>query len=316
MEKQIMHIFDKVLKKGLTLSQIATINFLNGCFDEDFPLDSTITYNWTEHIDDELKKTIADGIITVNGEKAYHVEGQIAKDDEMQFRMFDYGYKHALTAMDGCEVLHFPEPVIIYLYKYGKTPDVQKILLDFGTQGTFEYKVNTFKLLEHNLEEVNRRKMLVLLPFMILKFRDAFEKERTEENMNALQNYILNDILGVIKENVEAGNLTVADAERLRNLIAILYRYLYAGYEECQKEGINDMVEEGLVLEMDIIEYEHKKELEKKEEQVTKEVTKEVQGSLIRNAYETLQDTKQVALLLKLSEGEVRAAIQIGEEKK
>lgn len=62
----------------------------------------------------------------------------------------------------------------------------------------------------------------------------------------------------------------------LRNLIAQLYRYLYADYEECQKEGINDMVEEGLVLEMDIIEHNHKKELEQKEKEVTEKVTKEV----------------------------------------
>lgn len=33
------------------------------------------------------------------------------------------------------------------------------------------------------------------------------------------------------------------------------------------------MVEEGLVLEMDIIEYNHKMEMKKREEEVTKEVT-------------------------------------------
>lgn len=36
------------------------------------------------------------------------------------------------------------------------------------------------------------------------------------------------------------------------------------------------MVEEGLVLEMDIIEHNHKKELEQKEKEVTEKVTKEV----------------------------------------
>lgn len=56
----------------------------------------------------------------------------------------------------------------------------------------------------------------------------------------------------------------------------MLYRYLYADYEEFQKEGINDMVDEALVLKMDIIEYNHKKELEKRTQEVTQEVTQVV----------------------------------------
>ncbi|NCB94664.1 MAG: hypothetical protein EOM40_19255 [Clostridia bacterium] len=83
-----------------------------------------------------------------------------------------------------------------------------------------------------------------------------------------MKNYILNDILNVINENVNLGNLTLADGNRLRNLIAQLYRYLYADYEECQKVGINEMVEEGLVLEMDIIEDRHRKELQQREREV------------------------------------------------
>jgi hypothetical protein len=370
MEKKIYQMYDKVMKKSLTLSKTAVINFLNGCFHENYPLDSTITYNWTEHVDDELKRTIADGIITINNEKSYHVEAQIDEDEEMQFRVFDYGYKYALTSRNGKNILHFPEPVIIYLYKNGRTPDVQSISIDFGSQGTFEYKVKTFKLLEHELDELNQRKMLILLPFMIMKFREEFEKRRTKENMNALKNFIVNDILNVIDENVKAGNLTLADAGRMRNLMAVLYRHLFAGYEECQKEGINDMVEEGLVLEMDIIEQKHKKEIEglvlemdvieqkhkkeieglvhakdtiekehKKEieglvhekDTIEKEHKKEIQGlvhekdaiekenkkkiedvtaNIIMNAYRSIHDISQVAIILGMPEEEVRNVVE------
>ncbi|MDD3219001.1 MAG: hypothetical protein PHC41_12080 [Lachnospiraceae bacterium] len=106
----------------------------------------------------------------------------------------------------------------------------------------------------------------------------------------------------------------LADAGRMRNLLSELYRYLYADYEECQKEGINDMVEEGLVLEMDIIEYNHKMEMKKREEEVTKEVTKEVTeditSMMVKNAYEKLKDIHEVAEILKLPEDKVSYIIK------
>ena len=117
--------------------------------------------------------------------------------------------------------------------------------------------MNTYKLLEHSLEELKQKKMVILLPFLVLKFREEIEKARTKENMKALKDLILNDIIGTIDENVRLGNLTLADAGRLRNLVRELYRHIYAHFEEMEKEGINDMVEEGLVLEMDIIEHNH-----------------------------------------------------------
>jgi len=49
------HIFDKVFKKILTLSTKAVINLINGLFGTDYPEDSTITYNWTEFMDTELR---------------------------------------------------------------------------------------------------------------------------------------------------------------------------------------------------------------------------------------------------------------------
>ncbi|MDD3218251.1 MAG: hypothetical protein PHC41_10375 [Lachnospiraceae bacterium] len=324
MEKKIRKIFDKVLKKSITLSSKAVANFINGGFGTDYPLDSQITYNWTENYDDELNRTIADGIMTINGEVSYHVEAQIGEDEEMQFRVFDYGYRHALNRRNGSDVLYFPEPLVIYLYKHGKIPDEQTIVLDFGTQGQFLYKVKNFKLLSYTLEELNEKKMLILLPFMILKFRDELSKAkyRTKDNLMALKNFILDDILGIVDENVNLGNLTLADAGRIRNLLAELYRYLYADYEECQKEGINDMVEEGLVLEMDIIEHRHKMEMQQREkevaEEVTREVTKEVTkevtesmtASMVRNVYEEVQDIKRVSKLLKVPESKIQEILE------
>ena len=80
----IHQIYDKTMKKILTLSPGAIINLINGLFHTEYPLDSSITYNWTEHHDDDLKRTLADTILTINGEHAYHIEAQMSKDEEIE----------------------------------------------------------------------------------------------------------------------------------------------------------------------------------------------------------------------------------------
>ena len=65
-KKGVVPIYDSMFKKILTLSARAVIGLINGLFGTDYPPDSTITYNWTENHDDNLKRTIADTILTVN----------------------------------------------------------------------------------------------------------------------------------------------------------------------------------------------------------------------------------------------------------
>ena len=48
---EIHHIYDKAFKRVLTLSEKTVINLINGLFDTDYPTNSNITYNWTEHED-------------------------------------------------------------------------------------------------------------------------------------------------------------------------------------------------------------------------------------------------------------------------
>ena len=48
----ISQIFDKVLKRVLLASSKPSVTaFINGMFSESFPLDSEITYHYTENVD-------------------------------------------------------------------------------------------------------------------------------------------------------------------------------------------------------------------------------------------------------------------------
>lgn len=178
--KEITHIYDKIMKRILTLSGTAVINLINGLFNTSHPTNAPVFYHWTEHTDDDLNRTIADTILTIDHIYIYHLEAQMYQDDEIEFRVFDYGYKYALDNRRDPDHLIFPSPRILQLYAHKGLPDSKSITLDFGNQGTFLYTVPVFKLLEHDLAYLNDNKMIVLAPFMMLSLRDSIREKHTK----------------------------------------------------------------------------------------------------------------------------------------
>lgn len=73
------------MKRILTLSGTAVINLINGLFNTSHPTDAPVLYHWTEHTDDDLNRTIADTILTIDHIYIYHLEAQMYQDDEIEF---------------------------------------------------------------------------------------------------------------------------------------------------------------------------------------------------------------------------------------
>ena len=241
---------------------ISIRHLINGLFNTDYPENSTVDYQWTEFENNKLKKTLADTIVIVNKKYSYHMEAQMKEDEEIVFRVFDYSYAHAernRMIKQDTYILPFPEPVIIYLNEASHTPDEVSLRLDFGKQGSFTYHVKTFKYQEISLEELNRKKLIILIPFQLLKVRKLMRKERSEKNLNLLKKIIFDDIIGSIGINVKAGNITEYDADRLRRMTKALYDYLYSHYEET--EELSMLTDESIIFEIDLIEQRHEKEL-------------------------------------------------------
>ena len=237
--KEIFQIYDKAFKRILTLSEKTVINLINGLFDTNYPTDSKITYNWTEHEDKDLKRTLADSILTINGRDSYHIEAQMTEDEEIVFRFIEYGFGHAFknrTFIDGGERMIFPRPCILYLDegKKDKVPDEYILIMEFENQGEFEYKVPLVKLQNMTVAELNEKKLIALLPFKLLKLRKKIENLRTEENMKELQALVIDDIINSIDTNVEAGNISSTEAFDLKALTTLLYMKIYSKYKELE----------------------------------------------------------------------------------
>ena len=166
-------------------------------------------------------------------------------------------------------MLDFPEPRIIYFYATSGIPDEYELRLNFGAQGYFDYKIPVLKYMNTTPEELTQKKMIILIPFELLKLRSVMEKEHSPENLELLKNLIQNDIIGSINTNLALGNIEQSDADKLLRLTHQLYKHIYAHYEEM--EVLNEMTDESLMLDIDIIEKKYEEKFAKQEQQLVEQ---------------------------------------------
>lgn len=255
-------IFDSTFKKILTLSSKAVVNMINGLFYTSYDPDTAeVFYHWTESVkDDTLKTTLADTILVINNSDAYHMEAQMTKDENIVFRVFSYGAGYAEKTKEisqdekGHDIyqIHFPNPCIIYLNNVSESvPDTYSLSVDLGLDAPIIYRVPVVKLMNCSTEDINNRKMVILVPFFLLKLRERLsdKESRTPENIASLKSLIKTDIMGSIDKNIELGNITLEDGAQLYKLTQVLYTKLYSYYEET--EEVTDMVDQSIVTFVD-----------------------------------------------------------------
>ena len=250
------NIFDKAFKRIITLSSPAVIRMINSLFDCNHPLDSTVSYNWTEFIKDDMKGMLADTIITINESDRYHIEVQMTNDKTIIFRMLDYGFQNAKRVWEHLSnadysnvILDFPKQLIIYLYHESPIPDELSVTIRFENNNEISYRIKTVDFLNESIEDINNKGMILLIPFALLKLRKAFEKARTRENIDALKTLFWDDIIGSINKNLQLGNITDVDAHILIGICVKLFDHIYSCYKE--SEEVLPVRDHSLVLDID-----------------------------------------------------------------
>ncbi|MDD3278530.1 MAG: hypothetical protein PHG16_06560 [Lachnospiraceae bacterium] len=249
--EEIYQIYDRVFKRIFNLSSTAIINLINGLFEMNYPLDSSIFFSNKEFVGRKLNRRFADVIVVINGD-AYHLEAQMCEDSAIVLRVFEYGFLHAMENRGDEEDLVFPEPVVIYLDTEKEIPKTSPLLLRFGNQGTFEFTIRNLVYQDEDLVELNRRKMVVLIPFQLIKLKKLVKKGITKETLKALQNLVEGDILGSIKANLQVGNITKDDAEQLMELTGLLYQHICGHYKELKgAEEMKPLLDGAMELPLD-----------------------------------------------------------------
>ena len=243
------HIFDLTFKNLLHLSKRAVINLINGCFDRDYPLDSALEYLATENVTDELGHSFCDISIRIANKDEYILEAQSGNDSSILIRIFEYGYrsglKRKIVRKGHIIEIQLPYAMVIYWVPKNKVPDKETLRL-LGPDGRFlDYEIKSFNFLDHSIKELEEKKMSVLLPFYVLKRREAVKAAATSEERQALaleMHGIIEELTTTIRRSEEAGLIERGDVWSVFGNIKRLYEDTYKTYIEFQE--VDTMVED------------------------------------------------------------------------
>ncbi|MCD8398494.1 MAG: hypothetical protein LUD12_15180 [Lachnospiraceae bacterium] len=227
-----------------SFSDMAVTNLINGLFGTNHPPDSKVEYSNRESTKANLSHMYSDLFIVINQTYHYHLEAQMYHDNTIVMRVFEYGFYHALETSENNCTLRFPEPVVIYFCNAKSIPETSSIRIILPDNQEFSYTVKNFVYLAHNLEELNRKKMIVFIPFQMVRVRDSLMPDGkvrflSENDVQELKKLIESDILGSIQANLQVGNITVDDYNQLLELSNTLYQQIILQYQK--KGGSKDM---------------------------------------------------------------------------
>jgi hypothetical protein len=219
------------------LSSPTVILLINALFGTNYPQDSTIEYLSTENITDTLNQWISDMVLLINHTDKYHMEVQIADDEDMGLRVFNYDYLEALktkTVEDTTVNLLFAKSMVIYLESTALTPAELSVTLRFSDKSVHDFIVPTFKLLDYSITELEQRNMSVLLPLYLLKLRKRVTRAKSSKQRRELSVELKNlveEIVLTIERSEQNGQMSKSD---MRTLMG---GWIERGIQQCHKQG-------------------------------------------------------------------------------
>jgi hypothetical protein len=216
----------------------AVVALINGLFGTDFPPDSQVFFPNKEQVTEDLRQIVSDMMLIIGGE-VFHLEAQIDDDLNMALRMFRYGYREAISKAkieeDGSLTITFPQARVLYFETTKKTPEKLTLHIVYPDRSQHDYVIPAFKVLDHDVKELEGMKAALLLPFYILKYRQQVKAARSVEERQALAPAMkdtMESVLGAVAELREAEILTAADELVILGEVRVLYSELYKPYEE------------------------------------------------------------------------------------
>ena len=189
---------------------------------------------------------MSDIVVVINGIHVYHLEAEIKDDESIVLRMFEYGFAQGLStkaASDGGEriTIKFPNARIIYWETTKRTPDEVILSLEFPNGGSYDYIVKTFKFLDHGINELEEKRLVILLPFYVLKLRKRVVSARSQKRRTELSSEmraIMDNLVLTTERAVKTGLLSEPDGRMVLEYTESLYKELYEKYKEFKEADV------------------------------------------------------------------------------
>ena len=263
MPKEQRKIFDDAFAIMIEECPEILIPTINEVFHTLYTEDTKVDLFRNEH--HEKDGTIITDIYTGIMDEIYHIECQSTEDNEMEIRMLRYDFsiawKRAIWREGYCEV-NFPKSCVLYLRSKATTPDELKVKLILQDGQTVIYTSPIIKVKEYDKNEIFQKKLLLFLPFYIMRYEDAIKQEKKTEWIQMFHD--VDEIL----EQLEISRQKECYHSSMYVIINELFRtisyYMTNGNEEC-KERMNEVMG-GHVLELESIKILRKQKAEAREE--------------------------------------------------
>jgi hypothetical protein len=155
----------------------------------------------------------------------------------MIIRMIEYDFHTALThGMDVANGIHmtFPQSVIMYPGN-ASMPEYQQCIITFPDGFDYTYRVPIVKIQAYSLKDIADKKLLVFLPFTLMRFAPQVTKGKDSLSEKELTDFI-QQIIVMSDNEVNEGRLTVTQYKDYTKLLQYAAERIFRHTPKHQEE--------------------------------------------------------------------------------
>lgn len=163
------NIYGSVFKAMVHKTPKLLIPFINEVFGRRYEIDAPIMQFNEEH-EGPLGTRISDSVFRIE-DMVYHLECQSTHDASMVVRVVEYDFSIALQEAleQGAPYrMKFPSSCVLLLRHASKTPDYLE--MEMPDSESFRHHTKIYKTQLVSEEEIFRRRLLILLPFYLMRY--------------------------------------------------------------------------------------------------------------------------------------------------
>ena len=233
MPEQLFPLIEEVY--GITYPKGTSVQFL-----------STEQPVFPNNTEEAFTSQFMDLSVLINGTDYYHIECQMKNDHQMVIRMLSYDLHFAMQHCEaeqdatGEMILHFPRSVVLYPEKNGKIPDRLCCRIIFQDNSEHTYQVPTVRMQDYSMEEIQRKHLILFLPYVLLRLRPQLES-RNRINKEELTS-LVNSVIVILNEEVQLENITELQQKDILELFNRASKKIFTHYPEYQRE-VSSMTE-------------------------------------------------------------------------
>ena len=249
------NIYDGAFRTILNDCRKLIIPVINEIFGETYTGEEEIQFFPNEHFIDQQdeadRERITDTNFTVFGKtpKKYHIECESSlPDGRITIRLFEYDAQIALDEGEVTEetlTVTFPNTAVLYLRTYQKTPDKMKYVI-ITPGGTVQYDVPIMKVQKYSLDDIFKKRLLILIPFYIFSHEKNFPEYNSNERKLAELKAEYQEILEKLDGLEQQGVIGAFDKRTLIELSGNVIKEIAQKYENVQK-GVGDIMGGALI---------------------------------------------------------------------